>query len=79
MPVLLLETKYSRKFEHEADQYALNYMKAQGIDTKHFISILEKITGEDGNEENSVFNYLSTHPMTSERTRRFKDNALSEN
>lgn len=78
MPVLLLETKYSRKFELEADQYALDYMHSHGIDPKYFVSILEKITGENGDEESSFFNYLSTHPMTSERTRRFKDNALNE-
>ena len=77
MPVLLLETKYSRKFEHEADEYAFNYMQANNIDTKYFATILEKITGEDREEEESLFNYLSTHPMTSERTRRFRDNSLS--
>ena len=73
MPILLLETSYSRKFEHEADQYAFEYMQANNIDTKHFATILHKITGDDHEQTESVFNYLSTHPMTSERTRRFID------
>ncbi len=71
MPIILLETSYSRKFEHEADQFAFEYMLKHGIDTKHFASILHKITGDDPEDSGSAFNYLSTHPITAERTRRF--------
>ena len=77
LPVVLLETSFSRKFEHEADQYAFDYMQAHNIDTKHFANILQKITGEDGDGEKSAFTYLSTHPITAERTRRFTENSKS--
>jgi predicted Zn-dependent protease len=73
MPIILLETNYSRKFEREADQYAFGYMKAYDFDTKHFATILEKITGDDSDDSESVFAYLSTHPSTSDRTRRFTE------
>lgn len=77
LPVLLLQTSYSRKFEHEADQYAFDYMIEHAIDTKHFATILQKITGESSDDEDSVFTYLSTHPMTAERVNRFIEHSHS--
>jgi len=76
MPIILLETNYSRKFELEADAYALDYMKTHNIDTNHFATILLKITGESGEGEASPFDYISTHPATKERIQPFKDNSL---
>lgn len=73
MPIILLETNYSRRFEREADQYAYDYMRANDFNTKHFAVILKKITGEHGDDNESVFTYLSTHPSTSDRTRRFTE------
>jgi len=78
MPIILLETNYSRKFEREADQYAFDYMQAHDFDTKHFATILKKITKDDSNDE-SVFTYLSTHPSTSDRTRRFTESSHTGN
>lgn len=78
MPIILLETNYSRKFELEADTYALDYMKANNIDTIHFATILQKISGDVGDEESSPFSYISTHPATFERIKPFKDNSLTK-
>ncbi len=75
MPIILLETNYSRKFELEADAYALEYMQAHNIDTKHFATILQKITGDDGTKEDSPFSYISTHPATYERIQPFIDHS----
>ncbi len=72
MPIIFLETNYSRKFELEADQYALNYMQAHNIDTVHFATILKKITGDTEQQEKSAFSYLSTHPDTLERIKPFE-------
>lgn len=77
MPIILLETNYSRKFELEADDYALKYMKAYNIDTNHFATILQKITGEHGADEANPFTYISTHPATAERIKPFKDSSLT--
>ena len=78
LPVLLLETSYSRKFEQEADQYAFEYMQLQGIDTIHFANILKKISGDESEEE-SILNYLSTHPVTTKRTQRFIQGSQTNN
>lgn len=81
LPVILLQTNYSRKFEHEADDYAFDYMLANNIDTKYFATILKKITGDiekDNAHEDSVFNYLSTHPLTTDRIQRFIDHSHKE-
>ncbi len=76
MPIILLETSYSRKFELEADEYALDYMQAHNIDTLHFATILQKISGQDESDETSAFDYLSTHPATRERIQPFIDHSL---
>jgi Zn-dependent protease with chaperone function len=80
LPVVLLQTNYSRKFEHEADDYAFNYMRANHIDTKYFALILQKITGDIQQEahEGNVFDYLSTHPMTTDRIQRFLEHSHSQ-
>lgn len=78
MPIILLETNYSRKFELEADRYALDYMQTYNIDTKHFATILQKITGEDEEHGDNAFSYLSTHPATRERIQPFLDNSQSK-
>ena len=78
LPVLLLQTNYSRKFEHEADQYAFDYMIENDIDTQHFANILQKITGDSSDQEGNVFNYLSTHPVTGERVERFIEHSHSK-
>lgn len=77
MPIILLETNYSRKFELEADQFALKYMRTHKIDTMHFATILQKITGDDEESDASAFSYLSTHPATFERIQPFKDNSIT--
>ncbi len=80
MPIILLETNYSRKFELEADRYALDYMQAYNMDTKHFATILQKITRQKNEQhKDSAFSYLSTHPATQERIQPFIDNSLSKN
>ena len=78
MPIIFLETNYSRKFELEADQYALDYMQAHNIDTVHFANILKKITGDTEDHEHSAFSYLSTHPATLERIKPFESGSLSQ-
>ena len=77
MPMMLLEAGYSRKFELEADRYALDYMQANHMDTRHFVAILERISADSGREENDRFNYLATHPSTFERIQRFQGSSDS--
>ena len=61
---------YSREFEREADNYAYQYLTTNEIQLDSFAIILKKITESDS--EPGIENYLSSHPATSERIKRFK-------
>jgi Zn-dependent protease with chaperone function len=73
-PAFLMQQKYSRDHETEADQYALERMKTLEISPKKFAAILTKLISsvdEGGDSENEdvghLTEYLSTHPATQER------------
>lgn len=70
LPTLLINSKYSREFEKEADDYAYDYLVANHIETRKYADILERITRDD--TEEGYENYLSSHPTTEHRLQRFK-------
>jgi predicted Zn-dependent protease len=76
LPVLLTELAYSRQFEREADRYALNYLRSQGISTVHFARLLrrmdQKIAAKSKASGEKWWSYLSTHPVTEERLKDFE-------
>lgn len=63
LPTLLVESRYSREFELEADQYAVNYLKQQQIAVKHYVRILQLLEQPSHYE----FDYLSSHPAMGKR------------
>lgn len=70
LPALLIEAEYSRKFEREADRFALEYMSAHAIPLVHFSNLMQrlgKVYGEG--DKDSVIGFLSSHPPTPERLR----------
>ncbi|MDR2549560.1 MAG: M48 family metallopeptidase [Desulfobulbus sp.] len=79
-PVFLVEAGYSRRFESEADAFAVARMREAHLDPAHFGRILARLEeahrakqDEKGkkNEKNDsqprLGDYLSTHPATAER------------
>jgi Zn-dependent protease with chaperone function len=69
LPALLVQSKYSRDFEREADDFAFDYLKRRAIPTESLTAILlrmEKKAGASGNFPD----YLSSHPATQERAER---------
>lgn len=70
LPTLLVNSKYSREFEKEADGYAYDYLVANNIETLKYANILERIT--EGELEDGAENYLSSHPATDDRLQRFR-------
>lgn len=65
IPTVLLQAKYSRDFEREADQFAFDYMRGAGLPTdalSEFLLRLERSTGSDGAPD-----WFSTHPASSSR------------
>lgn len=71
VPTVLMQAHYSRAFETEADAYALELMQSTGIDPQHFADILRLI--EQAHEGDGPPVFISTHPTTEQRARRFED------
>ena len=69
LPAILLQAKYSRDFEREADDFALDYMKHHDISPEAFGAILLRMEQRRGAAAD-VPDYLSTHPATRERAER---------
>lgn len=69
LPTLLVQTKFSRDFENESDDYAVALLRRNGIDPAHLGDILARMTEEAGGD--GVPDFLSTHPATEERVRKF--------
>jgi Zn-dependent protease with chaperone function len=69
LPTLLVQSKYSRDFEREADDFAVDYLKEHAIPSESFSAILRRMEGQAGTSGN-LSNYLSSHPATQERAER---------
>ena len=70
IPTVLLQTRYSREFETEADTFALDFLRRAQIPPAamaHMFRALQKSSGE-----NAIPELLRTHPATEERIRRFE-------
>lgn len=78
LPTALIDANYSRRFEVEADDAAVAYLKQRGIPLKQYADILGRLEAEharrqgkkDSAEQRSVTDYFSTHPVTEERIKR---------
>ncbi len=75
LPTLILDMSYSRKFEMEADTYALEQLHEADIPLQYFSSIMKRFESIFHDEESgegtdiSIPDFLSTHPTTEERIR----------
>jgi Zn-dependent protease with chaperone function len=67
-PTALIEAKYSRDLEREADAYAARILRDNQIDVRYLINLLRRLE-EKTNAEGApdALKYLSSHPATSER------------
>lgn len=65
LPSILLEAKYSRDFEREADDFAIRYLQAHDISPRYLAEMLHRLTEDQDTDEK--FQYLSSHPATAER------------
>jgi Zn-dependent protease with chaperone function len=70
-PAALLNARYSRDLEREADAYASDALRAIGVRPTRLADMLERMEAEHskaGREgPTDAFSYLSTHPTTEER------------
>ena len=65
-PALLLQTKYSRDYEREADAFAIALLQQTGISTQNFAAILARLERKHG-KASGLPSFLSSHPPTAER------------
>ncbi|MFI4980100.1 MAG: M48 family metallopeptidase [Nevskiales bacterium] len=85
LPAGLLQARYSRDFEAQADDYAAATLLANGIPPSRLADLLERLVahrdddkkGDEGDKDSGVGDggvrsYLSSHPATSERIRRLR-------
>jgi predicted Zn-dependent protease len=72
IPTVLVEAKYSRNFEREADEYALQHLRAHDIAPHYFADILLRMENTRPSR-GDIPDYLSTHPATEERILFFKE------
>lgn len=66
LPAVLVDSKYSRSFETEADEFSFDYLKRHDIPTDSFADILQRMESKSGSK-GDLANFLSTHPATQER------------
>jgi len=66
-PTLLLQMKYSRDNEREADRYAIATMRASGYDPRRLATLLKRIEADKPEGAKAIPGFLSSHPPTEER------------
>lgn len=64
-PVMLINSKYSRAYETEADRYGIDFLQRAGISPEYYADILRKL--QKAAHESNSSSFLSSHPATAER------------
>jgi Zn-dependent protease with chaperone function len=81
-PAALLNARYSRSLEREADAYAVTTLRASGIRATRLADMLERMEAEQARAGRTgpagAFQYLSTHPTTDERLRTLRAESAQE-
>lgn len=77
MSAAVLQAKYSRGFESEADDYAVKVMKLNGIPPAELADMLQRLQAmadkKHPGKNGDMFNgYLDSHPATPERIRKIE-------
>lgn len=67
LPLILLQSRYSRAFETEADLYAKDNLHELGIPPKTLGTLLRKLQGEAADGASDSLSWFSSHPRTEDR------------
>ncbi|HTE42113.1 MAG TPA: M48 family metallopeptidase [Steroidobacteraceae bacterium] len=66
-PTVLLQAKFSRELESEADDFSYAWLKRHDIPTHYFGDLLQRLSKEHGGSND--FSYFSSHPSAEDRIR----------
>jgi hypothetical protein len=77
LPTMLVDARFSRDMEREADDVAVRYLHSQGISLQYFADVLARlqarVEGSGGSVDGvTLLQYLATHPATEERIERLQ-------
>ena len=72
LPTLMVQLKFSREFEAEADDFAIRYLKDNNISTEPLLELLKSLDKKYDEEDTGISNYFSSHPATIERIKKLK-------
>jgi Zn-dependent protease with chaperone function len=67
LPAYLLQTRFSREFEREADAYAVEKMRVAEIEPSVLARMLERLAKKHDEPNSKMLGYLGSHPPTPER------------
>lgn len=73
LPTWLIESRYSRLFELEADAYAADLLRARGLSPHHLGTMLRRLEARRPGARSPLRGYLASHPATEERIRRLRE------
>jgi predicted Zn-dependent protease len=75
LPSMLFQSRYSREFEAEADEYAFAHLKRHGVSPQAFADVMRRLAKEEGatGSDDAVGRWLGSHPATEERIRRAEE------
>jgi Zn-dependent protease with chaperone function len=76
VPTMLLDLKYSRDTERDADDFAISFLKKNGISTDNLAHVFEKLQKQNKGGEEPI-PYLSSHPLTQERLENIRKAGLA--
>ncbi|MGB5257008.1 MAG: M48 family metallopeptidase [Woeseiaceae bacterium] len=68
IPTVLMQAKYSRDFEREADEFAFDYLASRGVPTDALSDLLLRLEDSESDDDGGIPGWLSSHPPSRERT-----------
>ena len=72
LPTFLVQQKYTREFEREADAFAAETLRSRNVSAVHLANILKRLSEAHGASGGGVLSYLSSHPATDDRVEALK-------
>lgn len=76
IPMFLIDSHYSRRFEEDADRYAFDALAGHGIDPEAFVHAMQALERAHPELNGEQPRYASSHPLTGERIARAHEASL---